>query len=201
MSGVGWRESSLDDDKEDSIPANGNVSPVKLGGFVIDGHDGKDEGLLLALRMLSPRAYVNIANDGDASGVADGDAGGVAVKQYSVEDNGKVTFELGVETIETVEDDRRGIREVVIPEGAKIIAKEAFSARGTVSNILSSVSFPTTLEEIGDRAFYSNYGNEAIQLSDTKVVSIGTEAFQNSNCKLLYPPTALENIGVGAFGR
>jgi hypothetical protein len=79
-------------------------------------------------------------------------------KQYVLDDDGKATFKEGVETIErAMEEDMEQIREVIIPEGAKTIAKSAFGAdddneEGCVN--LASISLPTSLEEVGSRAFY-----------------------------------------------
>jgi hypothetical protein len=79
-------------------------------------------------------------------------------KQYTLDDEGKLVFKEGVETIERVmEEDMEQIREVIIPEGAKTIAESAFGERqrgeGGCSN-LAKISLPASLEEVGGRAFF-----------------------------------------------
>jgi hypothetical protein len=79
-------------------------------------------------------------------------------KQYTLDDEGKLVVREGVENVERVmEEDMEQIREVIIPEGAKTIAEEAFGADaeggGGCSN-LAKISLPTSLEEVGSRAFF-----------------------------------------------
>jgi hypothetical protein len=71
-------------------------------------------------------------------------------EQYTIDDEGKLVFKEGVETIKPVEeDDKDKIKEVVINEGAKVIGKSAFMECGE----LAAVSVPSTVVEIGSWAF------------------------------------------------
>ena len=79
-------------------------------------------------------------------------------EQYTLDDDGKLVVKEGVENVERVmEEDMEQIREVIIPEGAKTIAESAFSedakGKGGRSN-LAKISLPTSLEEVGSRAFF-----------------------------------------------
>ena len=73
-------------------------------------------------------------------------------EQYSLDAYGRATFNEDVETIKKVVEgeDRRGLKEVIINEGAKVIGKEAFQECGE----LTAVSVPSTVVEIGSFAFY-----------------------------------------------
>jgi len=68
---------------------------------------------------------------------------------------------------------------------------------------LQSVKFPNTLESIGDRAFYGNSISGELDLSNTKVKSIGNRVFvgYRNDYKITSVkfPSTLESIGAYAF--
>ena len=71
-------------------------------------------------------------------------------EQYTLDDEGKLVFKEGVDTIKQVEkEDQKEIKEVVINEGAKVIGEQAFSD----CDELTAVSVPSTVVEIGSWAF------------------------------------------------
>jgi hypothetical protein len=78
-------------------------------------------------------------------------------EQYTIDDEGKLVFKEGVETIEPVrKEDQRKIKEITIPEGVKAIADHAFGCDGEEKGgcvKLAKVSVPATLEKIGVWAF------------------------------------------------
>ena len=84
---------------------------------------------------------------------------------------------------------------LVIPEGVTVIADRAFLATK-----ISSISFPSTLEQIGERAFYEcQYLSTAINLP-ASLRSIGSFAFADSSLSgNLYLPTNLQELGGFAF--
>lgn len=84
-----------------------------------------------------------------------------------------------------------GIKNVVIGEGITSIGKNAFYE----CKAITSVSFPSTLESIGDQAFKTNTELLEINLENTKVKTIGTSAFEGCNkvAKVALPAT-LEEI-------
>ena len=68
-----------------------------------------------------------------------------------LDDEGKLVFKEGVETIKPVErDDKKFIKEVVINDGAKVIGGEAFG----YCEELTTVSMTSTVVEIDWGAFY-----------------------------------------------
>jgi hypothetical protein len=71
-------------------------------------------------------------------------------QQYTLDDEGKLVFKEGVETIKEVkEEDRKKIKEIVINSGAKVIGEKAF----WWCVELTAVSVPSTVVEIGSQAF------------------------------------------------
>lgn len=82
----------------------------------------------------------------------------------------------------------------VVPEGVRRLGYASFSYTA-----LEKIDLPSTLTEIGDRAFYISglFSNPAIPES---VVSIGNEAFANCrNLTGIQLSESLEEIGDGAF--
>lgn len=94
---------------------------------------------------------------------------------------------------------RDEIKSIVIKNGVKSIGQCAFLNCAGVE----SISFPATLERIGDKAF-SNAGkncSEPIEMDfPGSLSSIGNSAFSGSNIKNLVIPGRVEYIGSGAFG-
>jgi hypothetical protein len=73
-------------------------------------------------------------------------------EQYTLdEDTGKLVIKEGVETIKWVNKHDSGkIKEVIINDGAKVIGEGAFAE----CRLLTAVSVPSTVVEIGLAAFY-----------------------------------------------
>ena len=71
-------------------------------------------------------------------------------EQYTLDNEIKLVFKEGMETIKMVEEqDRDKIKEVVINDGAKVIGERAFFE----CEELTAVSVPSTVVEIGSYAF------------------------------------------------
>jgi hypothetical protein len=70
---------------------------------------------------------------------------------YDLDETGTIiTFKEGAETIEGVaRADKEKVVKAIIPEGAKVLAKNAFEG----CKLLAGVTIPETLEEIGAEAF------------------------------------------------
>ena len=70
---------------------------------------------------------------------------------YDLDETGTIiTFKEGTETIEGVaRADKEKVAEVIIPEGVKLLAKNAFEG----CKLLAAVTLPQTLVEIGNEAF------------------------------------------------
>lgn len=73
-------------------------------------------------------------------------------------------------------DIARGVYKLVIEEGITRIGKYNFAT----FNMLSEISFPKSLEEIGDNAFLGTDVRSISFPEDSKLRSIGTQAFKNS---------------------
>ena len=75
-------------------------------------------------------------------------------EQYSLDAYGRASFKEGVESINEVEregaEDKEKIKDVIINDGAKCIENNAFDG----CRELTAVSVPSTVMEIGNRAFY-----------------------------------------------
>lgn len=118
---------------------------------------------------------------------------------YSLNGEGKAAFKEGVESVWVAEEDQGQIMEIVIPEGAKVIVMQAFYRAGVLVP-LSSVSIPTTLEEVGKLAFCSCAKLTVIDLSNTKLVKLAERTFHECNSLAsVYLPATLEEIDDEAF--
>ena len=109
-------------------------------------------------------------------------------------------------------DYRNTITKVVLPEGLRNIGYAAFG-RTTSStpgikdtdpyHDLKEVTFPSTLETIGECAFrgFENFVTELekVELSHTKLTSIERCAFQDSGLTEINLPDTLEEMGVWVF--
>lgn len=88
------------------------------------------------------------------------------------------------------------IKDLVIPEGVKSISNCVFSNCG-----VGSVTFPSSLERIGDYAFSACINIQSVQIPDG-VTSIGTSAFYGcSKLKRLSLGAGVKTIGKNAFNR
>jgi hypothetical protein len=71
-------------------------------------------------------------------------------EQYTLDDDGKLVFKDGVETMKQVEkEDRKKIKELIISDGAKVIGKRTCND----CDKLTAVSVPSSVVEIGSCAF------------------------------------------------
>ena len=74
----------------------------------------------------------------------------LARAKYILDKTGNiVTFKPAVTAIELIEEDRENVVKVIIPEGAMVLAENAFEG----CKLLAAVTLPETLVEIGDEAF------------------------------------------------
>jgi hypothetical protein len=71
--------------------------------------------------------------------------------KYDLDETGTIiTFKEGTETIEGVaRADKKKVVKIIIPEGAKVLAEKAFEG----CKLLTAVTLPQMLEEIGNEAF------------------------------------------------
>ena len=80
----------------------------------------------------------------------------------------------------------------------KGIANNAFKEQRD----LASVSIPSSVEFIGDRAFYKCTGLATVNIADgSNMELIGAEAFLNANVSNIHFPIKLKQIGLGAFAK
>ena len=87
---------------------------------------------------------------------------------------------------------------ITLPSTLKTISTDAFSYCTTLSGLV----FPTELESIGNRAFTGCTAITSIDLSNTKVVSIGDYAFQFcSGIREVKFPNTLRSVGESVFER
>lgn len=84
--------------------------------------------------------------------------------------------------------------EIEIPEGVEIIAEEAFKDNTNITRIVC----PTSLREIEDIAFWGCRNLSSVTLNDG-LVSIGQEAFLNTNLKSVEIPYTVEDMGLTPF--
>lgn len=90
------------------------------------------------------------------------------------------------------------ITQIIVEEGVTRIGNYAFSAMGSASSGYVSISLPSTLEEIGDYAFYNSRVSE-ITLPDG-LKAIGDYAFYNDGLTEITIPNSVTSIGKSAFG-
>lgn len=89
------------------------------------------------------------------------------------------------------------LAKVTILEGAKEIEAYAFK-----NHSVSTFVLPSTLETVGECAFYQNWGVykvTSINIQDTSLKTIGSRAFSNLGVTSLVFPETLETIGDRAF--
>ncbi|GMI57408.1 hypothetical protein TeGR_g9957 [Tetraparma gracilis] len=100
-------------------------------------------------------------------------------EQYSLDAYGRATFKEGVETIKKVEkEDQKKIKDVIINEGAKVIGERAFK----ICEELTAVSVPSTVVEIGIKAFYvcTKLPSDFIDKLPASVIKIARDAFKDT---------------------
>lgn len=84
--------------------------------------------------------------------------------------------------------------DLVLPNALTFLGTSAF--RGTA---ISSVTFPGTLKNIGNRAFYNCSKLSGTLIIPEGVVSIGTAAFTNTGIEKLELADSVQTISAGAF--
>ncbi len=120
----------------------------------------------------------------------------------------KITIEAGNQTFQVLNGllinmktgelvlSEMDITDVIIPEGVKAITRNAFAQRD-----LLSVHFPSTLETIGENAFYECDGLQSIVLPDS-LISLKTCAFVGcQGLREVSMPSRLQELGAYAFSR
>ena len=95
----------------------------------------------------------------------------------------------------TFGSDKISIKEVVINEGITTIGATAFSGYYGIN----TVSFPTTLTEIGGSAFYGCTFKAADLSKCNELTTIGGTAFGTSSLETISFPASLTSIGSYAF--
>lgn len=83
--------------------------------------------------------------------------------------------------------------DLIIKEGTKHISARAFYSNSDIGRII----LPSTLETIGDNAFFSCSANEVVFNNGLK--KIGKGAFANNNISVFSVPDTVTEIGYGAF--
>ena len=85
---------------------------------------------------------------------------------------------------------------VILPEGITKISNYAFELQNadTMIDVLTSVTFPSTLVEIGYMAFYKRTKLTTVDLSRTKLTKIDNNAFINVKVEKLLLPATLANV-------
>ena len=90
---------------------------------------------------------------------------------------------------------------VTLPEGTVSIGDEAFAAGENAG--LSSIVVPATVQSIGDRAFYNYKTVNSITFptaeNAAESITIGDEAFANSNVSIVDLPVRLKTLGENVF--
>ena len=84
---------------------------------------------------------------------------------------------------------------IVIPEGVRIIAAQAFQGHDEIT----SVTLPLTLESIGEEAFSGCSGITSINTEDTSLKNILDRAFLGTKIKEVILPETLTDLGINAF--
>ena len=93
--------------------------------------------------------------------------------------------------------DNENIRRLVVSDGITKIGNSVFER----CKKLTSASFPTSLAEIGKRAFFMKSGPEGLEqiLIPSSVYEIGTEAFVGNNISEITLPGSLKDLGEYLF--
>lgn len=131
-----------------------------------------------------------------------------ASEPYRIDPNkGTIIAYLGAETEVTLPTAVAGITitgvdsfnadavtKVVIPESYKTIGNSAFKGLSKLKN----VSFPSTLESIGERAFVDT-GLTSVDISNTKIETLEKWVFYTSNLTTLKLPKTLKTIESESF--
>lgn len=84
--------------------------------------------------------------------------------------------------------------EIEIPEGVEIIAEKAFADNTNITSLVC----PNSLRKIKDQAFWGCRNLGRVTLNDG-LVSIGQEAFLDTNLKFVEIPYTLEDMGLTPF--
>lgn len=153
--------------------------------------------LLLGVSMLSSCTFLRLIGsqmDPDEEEIEGGKNNGVAdVFLYEEYDGGY--------QITGLQDPNADLIVLTIPEtinGREVvaIAPEAFRENGRIEH----VRLPQSVEEIGERAFYSCEALREVDFHEDGVEEIGSEAFADcSSLSISILPPSLESIGAGAF--
>lgn len=98
------------------------------------------------------------------------------------------------------DNDLESATKIVISEGVKEIGEGCFWGMWAFRQ-LTTVELPSTLEKIGDYAFYSLNNLKTVTIpSGSKLKEIGRGAFLETNLSSISLPSGLEYIGPYAFG-
>jgi FKBP-type peptidyl-prolyl cis-trans isomerase (trigger factor) len=108
-------------------------------------------------------------------------------EQYTLDDEGKLVFKEGVETIEELkDDDYEKVREVIMNDSAKVIGEQAFSECGE----LTAVSVPSSVVEIGSCAFCRRVtkAQQAKRMNEMGWVQSRTRTLESGGAHPPHPP-------------
>ena len=107
-----------------------------------------------------------------------------------------VTLGQGVKVIESRAFDANEVENLVLPEGLTTIENEAFRSNFK----LTGINLPGTLTSIGNGAFQYCKNITALNIpSNSKLKTIGANAFQECKIKELAIPGSVKTIGASAF--
>lgn len=111
------------------------------------------------------------------------------------EGNAEVVFPKSVKRIQKgAFSGNKEIRKFTLNEGLEVIEEDAF-----FNSSITEISFPATLKEIGQYAFYNCLSLAKVDLSQTKVEVLQEGTFGLSNIQTATLPSTLTEIGIQAF--
>ncbi len=90
---------------------------------------------------------------------------------------------------------RGSASEVVIPDGVRLIASQVFADHPEIE----SVSFPESVEYIGEEAFYNCISLSSINLENTSLIAADDRAFYNTALKNASLPGTIVSHGINMF--
>ncbi len=90
---------------------------------------------------------------------------------------------------------RGNASEVVIPDGVRLIASQAFADHSEIEN----VTFPESVEYIGEEAFYNCTSLSSINLENTKLIAAEDRSFYNTALKNATLPETIVSHGINMF--
>ena len=116
------------------------------------------------------------------------------VFSYITDIEGSICLKYINSRIEVVGCEKKSGESIVIPEGVEVIAEQAFKDNTNITSVVC----PSTLREIEDQAFCGCRNLSRVKLNEG-LISIGLEAFLDTNLKSVKIPYSVENMGLASF--